>query len=79
MTWYRNAASGLSYIAERFSVDAVWTILSKVVDAAAYPTVADRLAVVTNVARTLTSQAVPVTSSRGPDAPCATSASRNGT
>lgn len=63
--WHHSAVCGLVHVAERFSVDAVWATLSQVVDAAAYPSVASRLAAIAEAGRTLTSQAVPVTSSRG--------------
>ena len=74
--WYHSAVGGLAYVAERFSVDTVWTTLSEVVDAVAYPSVSSRLAVIADAGRRLSSQVVPVTSSRGSDASCAISTNR---
>lgn len=66
--WYHSAVGGLAYVAERFSVDTVWTTLSEVVDAVAYPSVSSRLAVIADAGRRLSSQATPVISSRGSEA-----------
>lgn len=75
--WRRQAARGLAYVAERFSIDTVWATLSQVVDPAAYPSVSVRLAAIAE--RAPTARTVSTILSQATDAPHAAADGRDAT